>query len=97
MANSVLSNGSRNNCGTHFGPSPLPVSKVAVIINFFGGGGGGGCKNKSINWQCCSTYLLNKGWTFLLNESVKEKRKKKNGGNFSLRVWQNKALLLTCT
>ena len=45
MANSVPSNDFRNNRGTHFGPSPLLVSKVAVIINcgfFFGGGGGGG-------------------------------------------------------
>ena len=41
------------------------------------------------------TYLLNEGWTFLLNESVKEKKKKKNGGIFGLRVWQNKALLVT--
>ena len=29
MANGVPSNNFRNNCGTHFGPSPLPVSKVA--------------------------------------------------------------------
>ena len=33
MANSVPSNDFRNNCGTHFGPISLPVSKVAVIIN----------------------------------------------------------------
>ena len=50
MANSVPNNDFRNNRGTHFGPSPLPVSKVAVIINcgffFGGGGGGGGGKNK---------------------------------------------------
>ena len=33
MANSVPSNDFRNNqCGTHFGPSSLPVSRVAVII-----------------------------------------------------------------
>ena len=39
MANSVPSNDFRNNGGTHFGPSPLPVFKVAVIINcvFLGG------------------------------------------------------------
>ena len=45
MANSVPNNDFRNNCGTHFGPISLPVSKVAVIINcgfFFGGGKGGG-------------------------------------------------------
>ena len=45
MANSVPSNDFRNNCGTHFGPISLPVSKVAVIINcgfFFGGGKEGG-------------------------------------------------------
>ena len=44
MANSVPNNDFRNNCGTHFGPISLPVSKVAVIINcgfFFGGGKGG--------------------------------------------------------
>ena len=43
MANGVPNNDFRNNCGTHFGPISLPVSKVAVIINcgfFFGGGGG---------------------------------------------------------
>ena len=34
------------------------------------------------NGVCFSTYLLNEGWTFLLNESVKDKRQEKNGGNF---------------
>ena len=67
------------------------------------GGGGGGKKKKKTgnatlnnsNGVCFSTYLLNEGWTFLLNESVKDKRQEKNGGNFGLRVWQNKALLVT--
>ena len=71
---------------------------------FLAGEGGGGVKiNKktgnaaqnNYNGVCFSTYLLNEGWTFLLNESVKEKKKKKNGGIFGLRVWQNKALLVT--
>ena len=75
MAKSVPNNDCRNNRGTHFGPSPLPVSKVAVIINcvfFFEGGGG----------VYFSTYLLNEGWTLLLNESVKDKKQEKNEGNF---------------
>ena len=51
MANSVPNNDFRNNCGTHFGPISLPVSKVAVIINcgFFLAGEGGGAGGVKIN------------------------------------------------
>ena len=88
-------------------PFPFPFLSGGYNQLFFGGGGGGGGGGLKINKKTCNaaldnsngvyflTYLLNEGWTFLLNESVKEKKKKKNGGIFGLRVWQNKALLVT--
>ena len=104
MANSVPSNGFRNNCGIHFGLSPLPVSKVAVIINcVFFWGGGGGLKKKQKNGNAALdnsngvyflTYLLNEGWTFLVNESVKEKKKEEKRRQFWLKSLAKQSL--TC-